>query len=47
MYIARSQLIRKRLSPIDLQRRASNMTRKGHCSTFNLLHNFILKSIPI
>ncbi|CAN7696657.1 integrase core domain-containing protein [Pararhizobium sp. LjRoot238] len=31
----------------SLQRRASNMTRKGRCSTLKLLHNFILKSIPI
>jgi hypothetical protein len=28
-----------------LQRRASDLTRKGRCSTLKLLHNF--KSIPI
>lgn len=30
-----------------LQRRAPNMAHKGRCNTFNLLHNFLLKSIPI
>jgi hypothetical protein len=30
-----------------LQRRASNMTRKGRCIALNLLHNFILKSDSI
>jgi len=30
----------------QLQRRASFVTRKRRCSTSNLLHNFILRSIP-
>jgi len=30
-----------------LHRRASYVTRKGRCSTLNLLHDFVLKSIPI
>ncbi|TWD55772.1 hypothetical protein FB480_102592 [Agrobacterium vitis] len=30
-----------------LQRRAPYMALEGRCNTFNLLHNFHLKSIPI
>jgi hypothetical protein len=30
-----------------LQRRAPYMAHKGRCNTFDLLHNFLLKSIPI
>jgi hypothetical protein len=30
-----------------LQRHEPYMAHKGRCNTFNLLHNFRLKSIPI
>ncbi|TWD48592.1 hypothetical protein FB480_10877 [Agrobacterium vitis] len=30
-----------------LQRRSPDMAHEGRCNSFNLLHNFLLKSIPI